>query len=135
MKKKSLLFILVLLFLIGIGSSLAYFNSTAILENIFEAGTYKTVTHEEFISTTNWKPGDTTPKTITTKNEGTIPVRIRVKLEESWTSKNNDNLNLTFNNEDVSIINYSSMDNWIYEDGSFYYDGVFAQGYNTYFLL
>ena len=95
-KKKNLFIIAFLCFITLVGVTIAYLQSSAVLENIFNAGTYKTVTHEEFVSPSNWTPGDTTAKTITTKNEGTIPVLVRVKLEEEWTSKNNEGLPLTF---------------------------------------
>ena len=52
-----------------IGTTFAFFSSDINIENIFNAGTYKTITTEVFTSPTRWKPGDETPKTIKTKNE------------------------------------------------------------------
>ena len=102
--------------------------STDTFENIFSAGIYKTVTREVFQSPTNWTPGDETPKTITTKNEGTIPVRVRVKLDESWTSRNNETLSLEYNNEKVAIINLDNQNDWLYKDEYYYYTKELAPG-------
>ena len=117
-RKKNILLLLVLF--LSIGVTIAYLQSTDTFENIFNAGTYSVVTHEEFTSPDNWAPGDTTPKTITTTNEGTIPVRVRVKLEESWTSKNNSDLPLLNNGERMAIINLANQEDWI-KDGDYYY--------------
>ena len=122
MKKKNNLFIIAFLcFITLVGVTIAYFGSTAVLENEFQSAKYQTVTEEEFVSPTNWLPGQTIPKTITTTNEGTIPVRVRVKFEESWTSKNNNPLELTYNDENVAIINLDNEDDWLYKDGYYYY--------------
>ena len=134
-KKKNLYIIAFLCFITLVGVTIAYLGSTAVLENIFNAGTYKTITHEEFTAPSNWTPGDETPKTITTKNEGTIPVRVRVKLEESWTSKNGDSLDLTYNGENAAIINLDNINDWILKDGYYYYTKELAPGETTSSLI
>ena len=136
MKKKRNLYILAFLcFITLVGVTIAYFTSTSTLENEFKSGKYKTVTEENFTSPTNWKPGDTTPKTITTTNQGTLPVRVRVKLEESWTSENNNDLLLKYNNERVSIINFDNQDDWIKDGDYYYYIGDLAPGDSTSSLI
>ena len=134
-KKRNLYVIAFLCFITLVGVTIAYLQSTATLENIFNAGTYKTITHEEFTSPTNWMPGDETPKTITTKNEGTIPVRVRVKFDEEWTSKNGDPLDLTYNGENAAIINLDNINDWIYKDGYYYYTKELAPGETTTSLI
>ena len=133
--KKSLIYVILVFIVFLVLGTIAYFTSTDTLENIFLSGTYKTVTTEVFTSPTNWTPGDETPKTITTKNEGTIPVRVRVKLDESWTSKNNDSLDLDYNNERVAIINLDNEEDWILKDGYYYYLQELAPGESTTSLL
>ena len=134
-KKRNLYIIAFLCFITLVGVTIAYLQSTNTFENIFNAGTYKTVTHEEFTSPTNWTPGDETPKTITTKNEGTIPVRVRVKLEEEWTSKNGNQLDLTYNGENAVIINLDNEVDWILKDGYYYYTKELAPGETTSSLI
>ena len=119
-KKRNLYIIAFLCFITLVGVTIAYLQSTDTFENIFNAGTYSVITHEEFTSPDNWAPGDTTAKTITTTNEGTIPVRVRVKLTESWTSKNNSDLPLLNNGERMAIINLDNTEDWI-KDGDYYY--------------
>ena len=144
MKKKKYMLILLIL-LLGVGGTLAFFTSTSELENEFKSGRYKTVSTDNFTSPSDWKPGDTTPKTITTKNEGTMPVRVRVKLEESWESENGNDLPLFFDvslgHNDypiydlVSIINYDNETDWIFYDDYFYYVGELAPGEETSSLI
>ena len=143
MKKKKNILVLLFLFL-SIGVTIVYLQSTDTFENIFNAGTYSVITHEEFTSPDNWKPGDTTPKTITTTNEGTIPVRVRVKLDESWISSNNNPLDLTFENyinalqyntEYVSIINFVNQEDWIKDGDYYYYVAELAPGETTSSLI
>ena len=133
--KKSLIFIVLVFVAFLVLGSFAYLLSTDTFENIFSAGIYKTVTSEVFQSPTNWTPGDETPTTITTKNEGTIPLRVRVKLDESWTSRNNEALSLEYNNEKVAIINLDNQNDWLYKDGYYYYIKELAPGESTKSLL
>ena len=95
--KKSIIFILLTVVLF-VGGTIAFLLTTDTFDNLFLAGTYRVVTTEVFESPNNWKPGEETAKTVTMKNEGTIPVRVRVKLDESWTSTNNETLSLEYNN-------------------------------------
>ena len=135
MNKKKNLIVIVLIILFSVGGTLAFFTSTSELENEFKSGRYKTVSTDNFISPSDWKPGDTTPKTITTKNEGTMPVRVRVKLTEEWKSENNNVLPLVYNNERVSIINYDNEDDWVKDGDYYYYIGELAPGEETSSLI
>ena len=123
-RKRNIVFVLLLM--ISVGVTIAYLQSTDTFENIFNAGTYSVVTHEEFISPNNWKPGDTIPKTITTKNEGTVPVMVRVRFNEKWLSSNNEELPLIDNNEPVAIINFDNEVDWF----RFYDDGLYDANYD-----
>ena len=131
-KKKNIIIIVLVL---SIGVTIAYLQSTDTFENIFNAGTYSVITHEEFNSPDNWAPGDTTSKTITTTNQGTIPVRVRVKLTESWTSKNNSDLPLLNNGERMAIINLANTDDWIKDGDYYYYVGELNPGESTSSLI
>lgn len=70
----------------GIGGTFAYFNQTHTKTNEFTTGTYDTVLVEDFRPEDgeNWKPGATVNKDVTVKNEGTLPVVVRVKFQETW---------------------------------------------------
>lgn len=70
----------------AIGGTFAYFNQTHTKVNEFTTGTYDTVLVEDFHPEDgeNWKPGATVNKDVTVKNEGTLPVVVRVKFQETW---------------------------------------------------
>ena len=76
--KKPIIFmsLLVIIFL-TIGATLAYFTTTDTFNNEFYASEYDVETQESFVSPDNWKPGDTTPKTVIATNHGDIPQGIQ----------------------------------------------------------
>ena len=82
--KKPLIAIAVLAIIGIVGGTFAYFTSTATFQNLFQTATYQTVSTETFVSPTDWAPGTTTDKTITVKNEGSIPVGVQVCYNGSW---------------------------------------------------
>ena len=127
--KKIILFIFIIL--LTVGSTLAYFTSSSVLENELTASKYKTVTTEQFTSPSNWSPGDTTPLTTITTNQKSTPVVVRVKLEESWVSENGDPLPLTYNNERVAIINLDNTSDWRFDGTYYYYVNELDQGEST----
>ena len=134
-KKKNLFIIAFLCFITLVGVTIAFFQSSATLENKFESAKYEMITEEEFIPPTNWLPGQTTPKTVITTNEGSIAAMVRVKLEESWTSANNNSLDLTYNNEPIAIINFDNTNDWVYKDGYYYYLDELDPGEGTSSLI
>ena len=133
--KKSIIFLFGLSLVFIVIGVIAYFSNNEIMQNRFISGTYKTVTRETFTSPTNWIPGQETEKSIVTKNEGTIPVRVRVKLDESWTSKNNDPLDLEYNGEKAAIINFDNESDWLKKGDYYYYLEELAPGDETSSLI
>ncbi len=89
MKNKKPIIALGALAVLGlIGGTIAYFTSEATFDNVFTTAVYKTKSTEVFNAPDNWLPGDTVTKTVTTTNEGTIPVAVRVSTAEKWTLEN-----------------------------------------------
>lgn len=115
MKNKKPIIALGALAVVGlVAGTIAYFTSQATFDNEFKTATYKTKTTEVFESPQNWTPGTTTPKTITTKNEGTIPVAVRVSYTESW--KNTDTGAAISNPPANAVtINLANTTDWIYD--------------------
>ena len=130
-KKKSLIAIIAVLLIAVVGVTFAYFNSSAIFENQFNLGNYNIVTQEVFTSPSNWSPGDTTPKTITATNNGTINASVRVKIEEAWTDSNGDEISNIPN--DAVTINFKNPSRWVYNstDGYYYYSYYLKPGEAT----
>lgn len=72
--------------LAGVGGTFAYFNQSDERPNIFNTGTYDSKLEEEFKPKEgeNWEPGSTVNKDVTVKNNGSLPVVVRVKFRERW---------------------------------------------------
>jgi len=143
--KKSIVFICLLLIVILVGITYAYFSNSASFDNIFKASEYKTTIIENFESPTNWKPGDTTEKKINVTNNGEGDVAVRVCIdanEGTWTSKNgttwaNTKDNAAIINEtssvstcDITNANWRKITN---EDGGYcyYYTKKLSSGETT----
>ena len=123
MKNKKTLFAVLLTLFLVIGVTIAYFQSSASFENIFNTGTYKVVTTEVFESPNNWKPGEEIPKTITTKNEGTIPAAVRVSYTEKWEDKNGTDITTSIS-EGAVVINLDNTSDWTKEGNYYYYNYI-----------
>ena len=128
MNNKKVHQIIVVLFLttlfLGLtGVSFAYFNSTSTFQNEFSAGEFSTSGTETFVSPTNWLPGDETPKTLDIKNEGSIPMAVRVSYTESWKDSNDQDLPLEVNGIPSTIINLDNTDDWTVRGDYIYYNG------------
>ncbi len=121
--KKSLIGILSVLLVAVIGLTFAYFQTTANFVNVFNTGTYRVVTTEEFVGPENWAPGQEIPKTITSTNEGTIPAAVRVSYTEQWL-KEIDGVETDITNQITNgtvIINLDNTSEWIQEGNYYYY--------------
>ena len=124
MKQKKNLMILLLIAIIGVvGLTVAYFSSTTTFENVFETPEYGTEYIEKFTSPDNWKPGDVTEKTLEVKNSGSVDEAVRVKVEESWVSKNGTTLLLKQGDNVAADIHWINEDDWtkVTVDGEDYY--------------
>ena len=109
-----------------IGGTVAYYNSSNSFLNEFNAGKYKIKTEEVFESPDNWTPGDTTPKEVTVKNEGTIDAAVKVCFEEKWEDANGNSLSLIDDEKrSIAILNLDSdYDNYwkkACNDNCYYY--------------
>ena len=124
-KEKKLLIIFVTIAsvaLIGIGITIAYFSSQGEFVNQFKTAVYRIVATEEFDSPLGWTPGTETSKTLVVRNDGDVPVRVRVSYTEKWETNTTPAtlLSLTKDNESVAIINFDNTTDWI-KDGNYYY--------------
>ena len=117
-----------------IAGTFAYFTSTVDFDNVFTTAVYKTVSTEVFQAPSNWTPGETIDKTLTTKNEGSIPVAVRVKAVESWVNEDGETIDpqqlltvsnyITGTNKNIAIINLANTNDWTSvadNDGTYYY--------------
>ena len=138
MKQKKTIMILILVLFIGIiGLTVAYFANSTDIDNIFLTKPYGTTVEETFTSPSNWLPGDEITKEITATNTGEIDQAVRIKLTESWipfnsnstlngwihqdgtksTHTSNEDLE---NDERVALINFDNLSDWT-KVGDYYY--------------
>ena len=116
MKNKKNLFMIVGIVFLSVGTTLTYLTSTGVFNNVFNTASYETVIHEEFVSPSDWTPGDITPKTLVVRNDGDAPVYARICIEESWKAIDETilpNFNTTLN-EKMAIINLDNESDWMY---------------------
>ena len=128
--KKTIVAVAAILLIAVVGATLAYFQSSASFENVFNTGTYKVVTTEVFESPTNWKPGEEIPKTITSTNEGTIPAAVRVSYTEQWLDEKNNDITSQVANGTV-IINLDNTSDWTNEGNYYYYNYILEPQQST----
>ena len=153
MNNKKTIIILILILFIGIGGlTLAYFANSTSVDNLFTTQPYGTTVIEEFTSPSNWLPGDTTYKVLTATNTGKVDQAVRIKLTEVWTPSNsNSTLNGWIhadgtksthtteselaNDERIAIINFDNLSDWTYSDGYYYYNHKLAPNETTSSLI
>jgi len=121
--------------LLLIGGTFAVSRDTSIFANLFRIGTYKTSATEVFNSPSNWMTCETVEKSITVKNEGSMPVAARIKIDESWVDKDGNTLPLVFTDDDNNTQNWAVIDinttDWI-KNGEYYvYKEDLAQNATT----
>ena len=123
--RKSIIFLLLLfVFFLTIGGTIAYFSSRDTFVNEFDAANYVIEVEETFESPDNWTPGTTTPKEVIATNRSDMPVAVRIKLTPSWIDKNGNPLSLYDSDDNkVALINFTSgyKSKWAYIDGYYYY--------------
>lgn len=114
---------------VGIGITAAYNHDSSVLGNVFTIGDYKVQYIDTFSSPSNWTTGQTVSKEIKVKNDTSTPVVARIKLTETWDSKDGLGLPLVGaqSNVRMAIVNYTENSGWEL-DGTWYYSPVLQPG-------
>ena len=116
-KNKIPLIALSISFLIGIiGGTIAYFKNETTITNNLNLAKFDVTSTETFESPSNWRAGETIPKVVTTTNNGTVPVAIRLSYTEKWIDSDDNDLNIS----NVVTINRVNEGRW-FKDGNYYY--------------
>ena len=92
-KRKSIVALVGILLLGTITGTLAYWNQTMSVENPFDTGKFGSTVVEDFKPEEgeDWKPGAEINKDVLVKNTGDYDLIVRVKLDEKWTRKGENN--------------------------------------------
>ena len=133
--KKTMIAIIVSLFVVVVGTTYALFFSNTSIANLFSVGNFNVVTTETFTSPASWQPGQEIPKTITATNNGDIQAAFRVKYTESWVDSNNNPISNVPAN--AVTINFINTRDWSYNstDGYYYYNWIIEPGDTTRSLI
>ncbi len=125
--KKALIAIAVAFILLGIGGTFAYFFYTESFSNVFHISAQRAEFSETFVSPTDWTPCTETPKSLIVNNGGTVPIDVRISLEERWEKLNEDRTSITdeslpliVNNQSMAIKNLTNTSDWV-KNGNYYY--------------
>ncbi len=126
--KKPILFIIILLLaLVVIGVTVAYYTSNDTFSNEFNTSVYKMIAEENFQSPDNWTPGTTTPKEVYAINKGDVEAAVRIKIEESWIGNDNTELDLSDSHDNrAAIINFTNNPKWVYNENDGYYYYIYS---------
>ena len=122
--KKPLIIAGVAVLLLGIGFTVAYNMDLIPFLNNFGLAKYQTEYVDTFTSPSDWKPCDTTSKTIAITNKGNVDVSARVKLSDYWKDKDgNDLADLMSGDQKLTVINFHDgwENKWDYVDGWYVY--------------
>ena len=144
-----------------VGSTFAYWNQTAEINNPFQTQSYGSTLVEDFrpADGEDWQPGVEVNKDVTVENTGDTDLIVRVMLSETWTRKEGSAATdgtykdsqsedagydvyttyqesatdgLTANDKSVVTKNFSDSANWIKgTDGWYYYAKSLAGGTST----
>ena len=142
MKKNKVIIVVLLcaLFIVG-GGTLAYFNSRHTNVTSLSTKVYSTRSTQTYTSPEHFLPGTLIDMNTKVENTGEVVVAVRAKIEESWTSHNDDTLSLyqtrdnkyyravLFNtNESAECLTTSCAtditginSDWVYSNGYYYY--------------
>ena len=133
--KKTMIAIIVSLFVVVMGTTYALFFSNTSIANLFSVGNFNVVTTETFTSPASWQPGQEIPKSITATNNGDIQAAFRVKYTESWVDSNNNPISNVPAN--AVTINFINTRDWTYNstDGYYYYNWIIEPGDTTKSLI
>lgn len=131
MKKRTTIVgsILVLVVLLIVGGTMAWFTHNEEATNVFAAGTVEIQVNETYNQPIDWKPGAKTQKEVSIESLGSKQSYVRVALIPKW-----DDSSLPINNVEL-IFADDYADNWIYKDGWHYYKHILDGDKETSLLL
>lgn len=107
MKNKKTIVMLLLISIFGvIGLTISYFSNNSSIENQFNTKMFGTTVSENFVSPSDWQPGDITKKEVFATNTGQVDEAVRIKFSESWTTANEGTLNGWITSDGTKVSSY-----------------------------
>jgi len=147
--KKTLIFAVAAVAVLGIAGTVAYNTDTMVFNNLFHLGDDASEFSDTFESPSSWTPCTTTPKTAIATNKSNSNRYVRMKINQYWRTANTTtpetdytttDLPLTWTDGDdvksYAIINMQNTDKWeLKADGWYYYKTPLAANQSTDSLL
>ena len=132
--------LLPVLFALGIfaliGGTIAVSQDRSILDSLFHLKHGETST-TDWVPPAGWKRCDETPKEVSTTNNSTFPIRVRLSYDEYWLAADGTSyLPVAPGGNRLTTINLQNQNDW--EDGNdgwMYWKGTLAPGASTRSLL
>lgn len=129
--KKSLVAIVLLIGVAFIATTIAFFNSTGVFDNIFKTKPYYAEFPTDVLVTENWLPGQTLDAVANVNNTTGINIAVRLSISEKWTTNTNTTLPNTYNDDSVVFINFTNTDDWTKKGDYYYYNKILAPNETT----
>lgn len=132
-KRNILAVILAVFVLATIGITWAFSHDSSNLNNDFGIAKYETIFTDDFTAPSDWRTCETKPKAVTITNNSDVPVVARIKLDEQWLDKNDQELPLisTASGLRMAQINFDVNSGWLQQGEYYYFDGELATGEST----
>lgn len=141
MKKKPILFVTLVLVLIGIGTTIAFFSNSYKFDNVFKSASNDVVIEENF-TPKPWEKNTPTTKEVYVTNKESGDVVVRLSYEEVWSKKVGSEtyqISNKVNGENVVKKNWTadflSSDNWVLKDDGYYYYKKLLKGKSSIKIL
>ena len=120
----------------AIGITFAFNSDRSQYQNNFGIAKYEVAYSENFDAPSNWKTCDETPKTFVVTNNGTQPISVRIKFEETWrNAADTQNLPLEKDGIQLAIIELQNESDWELRNGYYYYKTTLTAGASTSSLI
>ena len=133
-KKSALIAIFAVGIIALIGVTFAVNSDWTVFGNDFTFGECQIEYSEDFVSPTNWQPGESYDVEMKVKNKSSDSATAKVKYEEYWLAADGETrLNLEYGGARLALINLQNQSDWEYnsEDGWYYYKNTLAAGEET----
>ena len=133
-RAKRVVVIAVLALCLGvIGLTFAFNSDRSIYSNNFATAKYMVAATETFTSPANWETCDETAKEFVIRNEGNVPIAVRIRYSEYWrNAADTENLPLEKDGLRLALINFQNESDWeLNADGYYYYKENLAAGAST----
>lgn len=118
--KKSLIFMILALLVVGVSGTLAYYRINIPNQTVIATSHFDTKIETVYESPNNWVIGSTDNYEYKIENKSDKPFMVRVSLTESWIDGSGNEYTNVVNGEKIGIVNFANSEDWK-KIGNYYY--------------